>query len=225
MPCASHGRSSRTCRSWSAAPGRRRRSGTVAERADAWNTSGTVDEVRAKLEILAAHGADVGRDIGTIEKTVSFPMLLRDDRTAAEAAFRALLDVQRRGAHGRRARVAGRPGRGGRCDPAVSRSRLRDGHRPDARALRRRRSGGCPRSRSGCELEGRRSRRRNGRGEARARPAAGARARRAHRHRQHRRRPSATGCSSCRTTTRSCTCWPGGSTTSAAGGSPARRGP
>ncbi len=66
---------------------------TVAERADAWNTSGTIDEVAARLEILAAHGTDVGRDIGTIEKTISFPIVLRDDRAAAEDRFRALLDV------------------------------------------------------------------------------------------------------------------------------------
>jgi alkanesulfonate monooxygenase SsuD/methylene tetrahydromethanopterin reductase-like flavin-dependent oxidoreductase (luciferase family) len=65
---------------------------TVAERADAWNTSGTIEEVRAKLEILAAHGAEVGRDVGGIEKTISFPIVLRDDRTAAEERFRALLD-------------------------------------------------------------------------------------------------------------------------------------
>ncbi len=66
---------------------------TVAERADAWNTSGTVDEVRAKLATLAAHCADVGRDIGTIEKTISFPIVLRDDPAAAGIAFRALLDT------------------------------------------------------------------------------------------------------------------------------------
>jgi alkanesulfonate monooxygenase SsuD/methylene tetrahydromethanopterin reductase-like flavin-dependent oxidoreductase (luciferase family) len=65
---------------------------TVAERADAWNTSGTLDEVRARLEILAAHAADVGRDLGTLEMTVSFPMILRDDREAAERVARALLD-------------------------------------------------------------------------------------------------------------------------------------
>ena len=64
----------------------------MAERADAWNTSGTIEEVRAKLEILAAHGAEVGRDVGGIEKTISFPIVLRDDRTAAEERFRALLD-------------------------------------------------------------------------------------------------------------------------------------
>jgi F420-dependent oxidoreductase-like protein len=64
---------------------------TVARRADAWNTSGTVDEVAARLEILAEHCADVGRDIATIEKTISFPVILRDDPVAAEAAYSRLL--------------------------------------------------------------------------------------------------------------------------------------
>jgi F420-dependent oxidoreductase-like protein len=65
---------------------------TVARRADAWNTSGTIEEVGAKLDILAEHCADVGRDLTTIEKTVSFPIILRDDRVAAEAASRILLE-------------------------------------------------------------------------------------------------------------------------------------
>ena len=64
---------------------------TVAQRADGWNTSGTVEEVRTKLGILAEHCADVGRDITTIEKTVSFPTVLRDDPSEAEATFQALL--------------------------------------------------------------------------------------------------------------------------------------
>jgi F420-dependent oxidoreductase-like protein len=64
---------------------------TVALRADGWNTSGSIDEVRAKLELLAEHCADVGRDLASIEKTVSFPIVLRDDRAAAEAAYAALL--------------------------------------------------------------------------------------------------------------------------------------
>jgi alkanesulfonate monooxygenase SsuD/methylene tetrahydromethanopterin reductase-like flavin-dependent oxidoreductase (luciferase family) len=59
---------------------------TVALRADAWNGSGTVEEVRGHLEILAEHCADVGRDIATIEKTLSYPIILRDTREAAEAA-------------------------------------------------------------------------------------------------------------------------------------------
>ena len=64
---------------------------TVALRADGWNTSGSVDEVRAKLELLAEHCADVGRDLGTIEKTISFPIVIRADRSAAEAAYGVLL--------------------------------------------------------------------------------------------------------------------------------------
>ena len=63
----------------------------VALRADAWNTAGTIDEVREKVDILGEHCADVSRDIGTIEKTVSFPVLIRDDRAAAEATYGTLL--------------------------------------------------------------------------------------------------------------------------------------
>ena len=65
---------------------------TVARRADAWNTSGTVDEVRAKLEILAEHCSDVGRDIATIEMTMSYPIVLRDSLEAAEHAYGTLLE-------------------------------------------------------------------------------------------------------------------------------------
>jgi alkanesulfonate monooxygenase SsuD/methylene tetrahydromethanopterin reductase-like flavin-dependent oxidoreductase (luciferase family) len=66
---------------------------TVALRADGWNTAGTVDEVRGKLEILGEHCSDVGRDITSIEKTISFPIILRDDRAAAEAAYANLMAV------------------------------------------------------------------------------------------------------------------------------------
>jgi alkanesulfonate monooxygenase SsuD/methylene tetrahydromethanopterin reductase-like flavin-dependent oxidoreductase (luciferase family) len=66
---------------------------TVAMRADGWNTAGTVEEVRNNLSILAEHcgSPDIGRDIATIEKTVSFPILIRDDRAAAERAYAPLL--------------------------------------------------------------------------------------------------------------------------------------
>ena len=64
---------------------------TVASRADAWNTSGTLDEVRGHLDILAEHGADVGRDIAMIEKSISFPIILRDDPAAAASVYGALL--------------------------------------------------------------------------------------------------------------------------------------
>jgi F420-dependent oxidoreductase-like protein len=64
---------------------------TTALRADAWNSSGTVDEIREKLTTLERHCADVGRDPAEIEKTVSFPTILRDGRAAAAARFGELL--------------------------------------------------------------------------------------------------------------------------------------
>jgi F420-dependent oxidoreductase-like protein len=59
---------------------------TVAERADAWNTSGELDDVRSKLAILDEHCAAVGRDRNEIELTVSFPIVIRDTAEAARAA-------------------------------------------------------------------------------------------------------------------------------------------
>jgi alkanesulfonate monooxygenase SsuD/methylene tetrahydromethanopterin reductase-like flavin-dependent oxidoreductase (luciferase family) len=64
---------------------------TVALRADGWNTSGDFEEVAGRVAILAEHCADVGRDIASIEKTLSFPILLRDDRAEAEQVFASLL--------------------------------------------------------------------------------------------------------------------------------------
>jgi alkanesulfonate monooxygenase SsuD/methylene tetrahydromethanopterin reductase-like flavin-dependent oxidoreductase (luciferase family) len=64
---------------------------TVAERADAWNTSGTIEEVTTRLQILGEHGAAVGRDISTIEKTLSFPIILRDDAAAADTRIHELM--------------------------------------------------------------------------------------------------------------------------------------
>ena len=46
---------------------------------------------RANLDILGEHCADVGRDLATIEKTVSFPIVLDDDRAAAPSRYRALM--------------------------------------------------------------------------------------------------------------------------------------
>jgi alkanesulfonate monooxygenase SsuD/methylene tetrahydromethanopterin reductase-like flavin-dependent oxidoreductase (luciferase family) len=63
---------------------------TVARYADAWNTAGTVEEVAGRDAILRAHCADVGRDPATIERTVSFPIVLRDDPADAARAFAAL---------------------------------------------------------------------------------------------------------------------------------------
>ena len=64
---------------------------TVALRADAWNTSGTIEEVRDKLAILDEHCADVGRDRAAIELTISFPIVIRDDPAEARAAYRSTL--------------------------------------------------------------------------------------------------------------------------------------
>ena len=71
--------------------GRRKTLRTVAERADAWNTSGTVEGVRATLEVLGGHCDDVGRDIASIERTISFPIVIRDDEGAAAAQHAAQL--------------------------------------------------------------------------------------------------------------------------------------
>jgi F420-dependent oxidoreductase-like protein len=64
---------------------------TTARYADAWNTSGTLDEVRQRLDILRGHCDDVGRDFNDIELTLSFPIILRDSAVEAEAAFAATL--------------------------------------------------------------------------------------------------------------------------------------
>jgi alkanesulfonate monooxygenase SsuD/methylene tetrahydromethanopterin reductase-like flavin-dependent oxidoreductase (luciferase family) len=64
---------------------------TTALRADAWNTAGTIDEVRTRLEILDQHCADVGRDRSDIELTVSFPIVIRDATADAETAYAASL--------------------------------------------------------------------------------------------------------------------------------------
>jgi alkanesulfonate monooxygenase SsuD/methylene tetrahydromethanopterin reductase-like flavin-dependent oxidoreductase (luciferase family) len=71
--------------------GRRKTLRTVAAHADGWNTSGTVDEVREALSALETHAADLGRDLSTLEKTVSFPIVIDDDADAARARMDALM--------------------------------------------------------------------------------------------------------------------------------------
>ena len=108
----------------------------VALRADGWNTSGSLEEVSGTLDILAEHCSDVGRDIGTIEKTISFPIVIRDDRAAAEARVWRAHGLQRGRVDGIEHRPARGTDRGGRRDTAVSRAGLCDRHRPDGRAVR-----------------------------------------------------------------------------------------
>ena len=64
---------------------------TVARHADAWNTSGFVDEARGKMGTLLGHCRDVGRDPATIEMTISFPIVIRDSADDAQEAFQGLL--------------------------------------------------------------------------------------------------------------------------------------
>jgi alkanesulfonate monooxygenase SsuD/methylene tetrahydromethanopterin reductase-like flavin-dependent oxidoreductase (luciferase family) len=64
--------------------GRQKTLRVVAERADGWNTSGPFEDVQDALATLARHCDEIGRDIATIEKTVSFPIVLRDDPAAAD---------------------------------------------------------------------------------------------------------------------------------------------
>jgi alkanesulfonate monooxygenase SsuD/methylene tetrahydromethanopterin reductase-like flavin-dependent oxidoreductase (luciferase family) len=68
--------------------GPRRTLRTTARYADAWNTSGTPDEVAARIAILREHCDDVGRDPAEIELTVSLTPVVRDDRATAETAGR-----------------------------------------------------------------------------------------------------------------------------------------
>jgi alkanesulfonate monooxygenase SsuD/methylene tetrahydromethanopterin reductase-like flavin-dependent oxidoreductase (luciferase family) len=64
---------------------------TVARHADLWNTSGYVDEVAARVRILEEHCADIGRDPSTIERTISFPVVIRDEASEATAAWDRLI--------------------------------------------------------------------------------------------------------------------------------------
>ena len=60
---------------------------TTASYADAWNTNGELEKVRVDVATLEAHCADVGRDPSGIERTVSFPMIIRDRAADARAAW------------------------------------------------------------------------------------------------------------------------------------------
>lgn len=63
---------------------------TVALRADAWNTSGTVEEATRNLGVLADHCTAVGRALAEIELTISFPIVIRDTEAAARRRIEEL---------------------------------------------------------------------------------------------------------------------------------------
>jgi alkanesulfonate monooxygenase SsuD/methylene tetrahydromethanopterin reductase-like flavin-dependent oxidoreductase (luciferase family) len=75
--------------------GRRKTLRIVAERADAWNLSGEIDDVRDAVRALEAHAAAVGRDLATLEKTISFTMVIDDDADAARSRLEAMLAANR----------------------------------------------------------------------------------------------------------------------------------
>ena len=64
---------------------------TVARYADAWNTSGYVHEIEERVRILEEHCADAGRDPAAIERTISFPIVIRDREADATATWDGLI--------------------------------------------------------------------------------------------------------------------------------------
>jgi F420-dependent oxidoreductase-like protein len=65
--------------------GKRKTLRTVARLADGWNTAGSIEAVRENDAVLREHCVAVGRDQSTIERTVSFPLVIRATREAALA--------------------------------------------------------------------------------------------------------------------------------------------
>ncbi len=57
---------------------------TVARHADGWNTGGDLASLTSRLDILARHCADAGRDMSEIELTTGFPMIIADTLKEAE---------------------------------------------------------------------------------------------------------------------------------------------
>jgi alkanesulfonate monooxygenase SsuD/methylene tetrahydromethanopterin reductase-like flavin-dependent oxidoreductase (luciferase family) len=62
---------------------------TTARYADAWNSSGTAEELRAKDAILRERCAEVGRNHEEIERTVTVWMAIRDDTAEAQRVLAA----------------------------------------------------------------------------------------------------------------------------------------
>ena len=88
-------RSRRTCRSSSGDPDRARRSGRSLATATAGTRRGRSTRSPRGSRSCGPTAADVGRDPATIERTVSFPILIRDRRADAETAFDGLLTHNR----------------------------------------------------------------------------------------------------------------------------------
>jgi alkanesulfonate monooxygenase SsuD/methylene tetrahydromethanopterin reductase-like flavin-dependent oxidoreductase (luciferase family) len=71
--------------------GERRTLRIAAEHGDIWNTFyGDLDGYRHKLDVLAGHCADVGRDPADVRKSLSFRAVLDEDERVAQERARAL---------------------------------------------------------------------------------------------------------------------------------------
>jgi alkanesulfonate monooxygenase SsuD/methylene tetrahydromethanopterin reductase-like flavin-dependent oxidoreductase (luciferase family) len=64
---------------------------TVARYANAWNTSGPFESVARSASILDQRCAELGRDPAGIERTVSFPIVIRDQQADAAAVWRRMM--------------------------------------------------------------------------------------------------------------------------------------
>ena len=71
--------------------GERRTLRIVAEHADIWNGFyGDLDEYRHKLDVLARHCADVGRDPADVRKSLTYRAILDEDEQAAHERVREI---------------------------------------------------------------------------------------------------------------------------------------
>ncbi len=66
---------------------------TTARYADAWNTGGSVDELRRNDAILRERCAEVGRNPDEIERTVTITLAIRDDPAEARRVLAAAADA------------------------------------------------------------------------------------------------------------------------------------
>jgi alkanesulfonate monooxygenase SsuD/methylene tetrahydromethanopterin reductase-like flavin-dependent oxidoreductase (luciferase family) len=75
--------------------GERKTLRTVATYADMWNAMGSVDKLRHKVEVLRAHCAAVGRDVGEIELTAGCKPIIRDTEADARRVWEEQMEHNR----------------------------------------------------------------------------------------------------------------------------------
>ncbi len=74
--------------------GRKKTLRTTALHADLWNGFGEPDRIAETSEVLKGRCAEVGRDFGTIGRTVTMDVSIRDTAAEAAASYRAMEDAQ-----------------------------------------------------------------------------------------------------------------------------------